>query len=103
MLRLTADRDLAKKVTALATDADDARDLLLALGFVTEVEDQEPQQAVKVGSDYVPPAKRRAEWTRMAGELNAAGRSTAEIAAALAVDEDLAAELVGDWWAGVTP
>jgi hypothetical protein len=100
MLRLTADRDLAKKVTALATDAADARDLLLALGFVAETEDQE-QQAAKVGSDYVPPAKRRAEWTRMAGEMNAAGRSTAEIAAALAIDEDLAAELVGDWWAGV--
>ena len=100
MLRLTADRDLAKKVTALAVDADDARDLLLALGILAEIEDHEPQQAVKVGSDYVPPAKRRAAWTRMAGEMNAAGRSTAEIAVALAIDEDLAAELVGDWWAG---
>ncbi|MFJ8351283.1 hypothetical protein ACIQ9J_33955 [Streptomyces sp. NPDC094153] len=99
MLRLTADRDLAKKVTALATDAADARDLLLALGLVAE-DTTEPELAVKVGSSYVPPAKRRAEWTRMAGEMNADGRSTAEIAVALAIDEDLAAELVGDWWAG---
>ncbi|MFF4607785.1 hypothetical protein ACFY12_34230 [Streptomyces sp. NPDC001339] len=100
-LHLTADRDLAKKVTALATDADDARDLLLALGVAVETEDDEPELAVEPGSSYVPPAKRRIAWTRMAGEMNAAGRTTAEIALALAISEDLAAELVGDWWAGV--
>lgn len=99
-LRLTAGRDLAKKVTAHAANAADARTLLLAMGLAIE-EAAEPEQADTVGSAYVPPAKRRAEWTRMAGEMHAAGRTTSDIAAALAIDEDLAAELVGDWWAGV--
>ncbi|MGW6605151.1 hypothetical protein [Streptomyces sp. NPDC055036] len=99
-LRLTGSRDLAKIVTARATSAADAHELLLALGLVAE-DKQEQELAVEPGSTYAPPAKRRQEWTRMAGEMHAAGRSTAEIATSLAVDEDLAAELVGDWWAGV--
>jgi hypothetical protein len=99
--RLTVERSLALKVTALAKDASDARDLLLALDLVEKVEEPaEPQLTVEPGSSYVPPAKRRQEWTRQAGELNAAGRTTAEIAVALAVDEDTAAELIGDYWAG---
>ncbi|WP_438297770.1 hypothetical protein [Streptomyces sp. HUAS TT7] len=102
MLQLTTDRTTAKKVTALAADADDARELLLALGIVVEPEEPELELAVKPGSDYLPPAKRRIAWTRMAGEMHTAGRTTAEIAAALAIEEDFAAELVGDWWAGVS-
>ncbi|MCQ4045819.1 hypothetical protein ACFOSC_27925 [Streptantibioticus rubrisoli] len=98
-VHLTVDRDLAKKVTALAKDAADARDLLLVLGLLAE--DPEPQLDVEPGSTYVPPAQRLKEWTRQAGEMSAAGRSTAEIAVALAIDEDTAAELVGNWWAGV--
>ncbi|WP_017238132.1 hypothetical protein [Streptomyces sp. SS] len=100
MLRLTAPRALATKVTAHAAGTDDARELLLAMGMVTE-DTTEPEPTAKVGSDYVSPAQRRVEWTRKAGEMNAAGQTTADIAAALAIDENLAAELVGDWWAGV--
>ncbi|MET9676405.1 hypothetical protein ABZY68_25420 [Streptomyces sp. NPDC006482] len=100
MLRLTAPRALATKVTAHATGTDDARELLLAMGMVTE-DAAEPEPTVKAGSDYVSPVQRRVAWTRKAGEMNAAGRTTADIATALAIEENLAAELVGDWWAGV--
>ena len=98
---LTADRALALKVTAAAKSAADARTLLLALGLIAETQ---PTQdlAIEPGSTYVPPTRRRREWTRMAGELNASGRTTAQIAETLAVDEDTAAELVGDYWAGVS-
>ncbi|MCQ8194671.1 hypothetical protein [Streptomyces rugosispiralis] len=99
-IRLTADRDLAKKVTAHALGVDDARELLLALGMAAEAP-AELDQTTPVGSDYVPPAKRRTAWTRMAGEMNADGKTVAQIAAALAVDVDTAAELIGDYWAGV--
>ncbi|MFJ2406652.1 hypothetical protein ACIOUE_35735 [Streptomyces xanthochromogenes] len=102
-LRLTTGRDLAKKVTQLAIHADDARELLLALGLVADGEEAERKLAVEPGSGYVPPAQRRLHWTRAAGEMAAAGRTAADIALALVISEDLAAELISDWWAGVRP
>ena len=40
-----------------------------------------------VGEDYVAPADRPAEWARMARELAASGYTEAQVAEALAVDE----------------
>ncbi|MEU9000485.1 hypothetical protein [Streptomyces sp. NPDC048551] len=53
---------------------------------------REPQMAI--GWDYVRPHQRVAAWTRMAGQMAAAGRSVHEIAAGLAVDEATAARLI---------
>lgn len=53
------------------------------------------QPQVAVGWDYVRPHQRVAAWTRMAGQMAAAGRSIPEIAAGLAVDEATAARLAG--------
>jgi hypothetical protein len=40
------------------------------------------------GEDYVAPADRPAEWARMAQNLIASGYTEAEVAEALAVDEE---------------
>ena len=44
---------------------------------------------------YIEPAGRPAEWARMAAALADQGRSVAEIADALCVDEPTAAALLG--------
>jgi len=46
------------------------------------------------GSSFVKPADRPAEWARMAAEFAAEGRSHAEIAVALCVDESTVARLL---------
>ncbi|WP_018570107.1 hypothetical protein [Streptomyces sp. PsTaAH-124] len=47
------------------------------------------------GEDYVAPEDRAAEWSRMAGELAASGYSEAEVAQALAIDEETVERLLG--------
>ncbi|MFE2749623.1 hypothetical protein ACFXKX_35785 [Streptomyces scopuliridis] len=42
----------------------------------------------QAGEDYVAPQDRPAEWARMARELAASGYTEAEVAQALAVDEE---------------
>ncbi|MEU0743989.1 hypothetical protein [Streptomyces sp. NPDC006134] len=50
---------------------------------------------LSVGEDYVAPEDRAAEWSRMAAELSASGYSEAEVAQALAVDEETVERLLG--------
>lgn len=47
-----------------------------------------------IGADYIPPADRPAAWAAMAAGLANDGRTEAEIAAALCVDEPTAARLL---------
>lgn len=46
------------------------------------------------GQDYVAPEDRPAEWARMAAELAASGYSEAQVAQALAVDEQTVERLI---------
>jgi hypothetical protein len=97
---LTGRRTAATMVTALAADADDARDLLLALGLIapgtapTET-DAPPADAVS-GRGARP-----RNWTRAANLLADAGATVGEIAYVLGADEVLAGDMLDGHPAGV--
>lgn len=98
---LTGPRAAATMVTALAADADDARDLLLALGLIA------PGTAAPAETD-APPADavsgrgaRPRNWTRAANLLADAGATVGEIAYVLGADEVLAGDMLDGHPAGV--